>query len=70
MWDEHSLRRELEQEFRLVDTANPVDAEGNPVDLTPIEIGDTDEDENEEDTDDDGGAATGEAPDVTAETEE
>ena len=56
---------------RLVETASPVDSDGNPVDLTPIEIDETDQDESEQDEpDDEGETADGETPEVAAEIEE
>ncbi|MEA2058475.1 MAG: hypothetical protein U9O63_07125, partial [Actinomycetota bacterium] len=58
---------------RLVDATNPVDADGNPVDLTPIEIDDVEDnnDENEEENEDENGEATDdESPEIVAETEE
>jgi trigger factor len=56
---------------RLVDTASPVDSDGNPVDLTPIEIEETEQDESEQDEpDDEGETADGETPEVAAEIEE
>ena len=56
---------------RLVDTASPVDSDGNPVDLTPIEIEETEQDEPEQDEPDaEGETADGETPEVAAEIEE
>ncbi len=67
---------------RLVDAANAVDADGNPVDLTPIEIDDLEDDEDDEDEDQDededeyqdedeeGEATDDESPEIVAETEE
>jgi trigger factor len=63
---------------RLVDAANAVDADGNPVDLTPIEIDDLEDDEDDEDEDEDeyqdedeeGEATDDESPEIVAETEE
>jgi trigger factor len=58
---------------RLVDATNAVDADGNPVDLTPIEIDDLEGsgEENEDENEDENGEATDDdSPEIVAETEE